>query len=165
MLKFVSNNELLLYLMIFFFHSQHYQPRIINYYCKKKFRTLIFSPSLYIDAYNSLAQCTKNRPAPVLLSHITCKYCGGFSIWLPENFWRLHFSFVWDFLYLFLLSTVRPPSIVLLVVQNYILGDDYGYLATTRWGYIKIPKNSFLSHHSGVKQCVNNQAAGWKWVL
>ena len=140
-------------------------PNIKNYYCKKKFRTLIFSPSLIHWCIQQSCTMQKNRPPLVLLSHITCKYCGGFSIWLPENFWRLHFSFVWDFLYLFLSTSSRHPSIVLLVVQNYILGDDYGYLATTRWGYIKIPKNSFLSHHSGVKQCVNNQAAGWKWVL
>ena len=111
MLKFVSNNELLLYLMIFFFHSQHYQPRIINYYCKKKFRTLIFSPSLIHWCIQESCTMQKNRPPLVLLSHITCKYCGGFSIWLPENFWRLHFSFVWDFLYLFLLSTVSQASL------------------------------------------------------
>ena len=137
-------------------------PNIINYYCKKKkFRTLIFSPSLIHWCIQQSCTMQKNRPPLVLLSHITCKYCGGFSIWLPENFWRLHFSFVWDFLYLFLLSTSsRHPSIVLLVVQNYILW----LLSYTRWGYIKIPKNSFLSHHSGVKRYVNNEA-GWKWVL
>ena len=133
MLKFVSNNELLLYLMIFFFHSQHYQPRIINYYCKKKFRTLIFSPSLYIDAYNSLAQCRKiglllSCSATSLVSIVEVSVYGYLKTFdvcifpLSETF----------YIFFFFLQSVRPPSIILLVVQNYILGDDYGYLATTR---------------------------------
>ena len=129
MLKFVSNNEQLLYLMKFFFHSQHYKLLLQ----KKKFRTLIFSPSLYIDAYNSLAQCRKiglllSCSATSLVSIVEVSVYGYLKTFdvcifpLSETF----------YIFFFFLQSVRPPSIVLLVVQNYILGDDYGYLATTR---------------------------------